>query len=1646
MTGSDDAQSGDDWREHAEHLMKHGDLDAAVEYLISIRPTLTSESEPVNFDLASCLLTLGMALLYGDRMEESLPVLLDAQQQFETLGRPDGVAQCDWLYAEALDSLDQLEDAADAYQRALSFYRDMGKREHSADCLRRLADIAVETGDYLDALKMHQQSLDAFLALGKESKIGEIYMNMAVACECTGKFSVAAKHLEDAAENFSRFNREDDARGAAAMASEMRMREASNAESNRGLHEEFTRWLYEKYQEDGDEFTLNSLVDAAKALTNQPAASNQGKAEALRNAGSALLLRFEKKGDAEDLDSAQGLFDHAVQLSEPHSSESRLAVSSLAACLIELASQRRDITSLDRAITMLRDASHGSADDPSRAILHFNLGRALSTRHDLSSRADDLRDAISEYRVSKTLSPDDIDLQTAIDGNLAMVLCTDASLSRDRESELQTLSRLREARKLAEQAVESTRQHDPYYVSRLSCLGIIHVRIYEVSGDLCELNLGISTHERAVKIMEQSNPLRARLLANLGNAAFARYREQGEIDDLGMAIVSVCTSIRLMPLDSALYRKLLDDLRRGVRSRWRETRRLSDYQQAVGCFENLAESESQIPADCRALLEDLRRELLTRRVSEPVQDDPPDSVAGDEDEADSYADLVGQLRDPAKAIERLREEMDRAPDSAMLLLNLGALLVTYYQQSNDASLLDEAIEVLDLGRANVSKGGVEDNGIVLNLGAALIGRFDLHGDDNDLDRCLQIAGEIASRPASEANSQFASFLNQLAVRVGFGSERVRDLDTAINLSEAAVAAGDCGQSEWIDRRNNLATFLGLRFESLHQKDDLNRAIDHFQFVVKNTSVDDPDESERHVNAHVNLGMYLHARYRLESDRADLLRARDSLLAAISAVDSSSDVYATAVNNYSNVVLSFNKLDPNSADLTQALQWMSDVLEQEHLEPEDRAIYLITYANLSHKRYEASQIMLYKVRAKESLEEALSLLPESSQHRDTIRSNLAALGEGVEGEPDRPSSEPLTRAIQLHNLAISKFEMARESAAGDGITHVWQLFEDAIELFGPKNCYEVFNTADNWLSRAWQCQDFSQVARAFHHFRSAYDALVSSHSLGNERVGLLRRVQGVSSKVAYSFAKIDDLNNAHLAFEWGKAQLVSNRLNRRDPRLRLLESRDEELFRRYWATNRAIESLERQDYEKSESVASDTDLVVADKKLRQELDEIMSQIRSMEGFEDFARPAAMVNPEILRESLDPSVAVALIAPTSLGTMILVETRDCVETLFLDVCESDFQRLLFSGGRKASDTGLLVSQIWRHDLLDMELNNALPRLGRSLMAPLASRLRELGVENVAIVPSGLVSLLPIHAACYERPKGRRGMMAWMRKPRPGLSTASGDGRQVAGSRNGTLCFFDEFVVTILPRPQQIALPRCETDAKPMHFVGFADCANLRAAEAEVLGIAESITSTSVVFGDRDVRRSEWQPHLRKATHLHFACHAELDPDDFFESYIQINRNEQLTLADFYHGDLQLDDALVVLSSCKTAITEYDAIPNENFGIPAALLTSGARAVICALWIVHDIWSATLMFKFYDLFLAHDVKDGIGDPFSVARGLRDAQVWLRDATQDELIDFFEQLSERTSCAEVKEFAAARMVGARSGNFQARPEHWASFVYWGA
>jgi len=308
-----------------------------------------------------------------------------------------------------------------------------------------------------------------------------------------------------------------------------------------------------------------------------------------------------------------------------------------------------------------------------------------------------------------------------------------------------------------------------------------------------------------------------------------------------------------------------------------------------------------------------------------------------------------------------------------------------------------------------------------------------------------------------------------------------------------------------------------------------------------------------------------------------------------------------------------------------------------------------------------------------------------------------------------------------------------------------------------------------------------------------------------------------------------------------------------------------------------------------------------------------------------------------------------------------------------------------------------------------------LWQTLIEPIHQRLSALSVKRVLLLPSGGLQLIPLHAA-------------WSRDE---------DGQKRA--------LLDDYEITYAPSAYalDIANRRATTRrtiAGTGHtalVVGVNDYKNLSqlvnaVPEAEV--IARVIGAEPLLNAAATI--SATKSGAVGAAYLHLSCHGSFNWYNPMDSALYFAQDEPLRLPEII-SELDLRSALLItLSACETGISDVSQSPDEYLGLPAAFLQAGAPAIISSLWTVDDRSTALLMERFY----RNHIERGLTGPAA----LREAQLWLRDATRKELGDYYKTFIRMT--AQVAFEAFMDISGAPDERPYADPFYWAAFAYNGS
>lgn len=292
---------------------------------------------------------------------------------------------------------------------------------------------------------------------------------------------------------------------------------------------------------------------------------------------------------------------------------------------------------------------------------------------------------------------------------------------------------------------------------------------------------------------------------------------------------------------------------------------------------------------------------------------------------------------------------------------------------------------------------------------------------------------------------------------------------------------------------------------------------------------------------------------------------------------------------------------------------------------------------------------------------------------------------------------------------------------------------------------------------------------------------------------------------------------------------------------------------------------------------------------------------------------------------------------------------------------------------------------------------------------------GGPMVTLVPVGLLSLLPLHAA--GAPNDPRDRYDWRHL---GNFTAL---RYAPNARALNQCRVTARALAADPQPL------LAVDVPDGYGVGAHGHLRYVAREA-----AEAVRRWTGAGAPRHgCTWDEFRAAADQHAVWHLACHGAAKPQAILDSRLYF-ADRVVTLRELRESLPPGRRRLAVLSACESNVTEA-SLPNEGLGLPSALLQVGFAGVIASAWKVDDLATAYLMTAFYQHWCGQGQgqgqEPGQGQEQEPAVALSLAQRWLRTATRSDLVAM---LPDTTPDGD-------------AGKYPYRhPRYWAAFAYTGA
>ena len=847
-----------------------------------------------------------------------------------------------------------------------------------------------------------------------------------------------------------------------------------------------------------------------------------------------------------------------------------------------------------------------------------------------------------------------------------------------------------------------------------------------------------------------------------------------------------------------------------------------------------------------------------------------------------------------------------------------------------------------------------------------------------------------------------------------------EYDAAVAMLEGALAELEEGTEPWIRVTNDLGVTLAER-RTGDIAEDMESAIGCYFRALEHCSRN--ERADAWATVQRNLGIAYRRRVRGARAENVELAIRHQRHAA-EAFDQLGDAFAAAqvrINLATAYLLrEYGTEEANCAEAMALLRRSIAIVEAEGT-AEDKAIARLTLGNALRAGGDSKD-----------LTEAMESFTASAAHyRDAGRTWKAAsaelnLGLAYRDRVDGDRSADLAEALRLLRTASEAlpedampFEWAAahynlavtlaESAGTEGLAAVIKQIEDhvhaSLRVYRPDSHPVQAADAAQMLGRGLgDVGDWRGAADEYRIALLAAERLYEAAVLGAARDVEIRDRGFLHHEAAYALARAGEAEEAVRAVEGGRALWLGQSVGAARVR--------DELAERLSSDDR--DALDDALWRLQDMVSKERDYgTFSDEMTRAALRDGL-HTRAHQALEDVTKIAARyglaedtVDAAAVRRALRADEGFAYVVVTEWGSLALLVDADAVTPLWCDGLASATLVELLT--RRDEDGVAYITALFDGgERLAEHLDHVLHGVGPALVAPLASQARAAGLVRLTLVPTGLLGLVPLHAARYPGQDGETDLLM-------------------------------EFAVAYAPSGLTWRAAR-ERAARPAREPRLAAVANpLPTDEPLTFAVAEAEEIRRLFRFGRVLKEDEATKEAvlaaaTDATHVHLGCHARYDVEFPLASQIELATREILTLQELVQRTSFGGVRVVVAAACQSGMAGLDKTPDEALGFPAGFLSAGASAVVAALWPVHDLTAALISVRIFADILAGA---------SPAEALAAAQHWLRTATAGQIAAY---IAERPALAGAARAWLARTRRAPDAVPFSSPIYWAPYLVVGA
>ena len=585
-----------------------------------------------------------------------------------------------------------------------------------------------------------------------------------------------------------------------------------------------------------------------------------------------------------------------------------------------------------------------------------------------------------------------------------------------------------------------------------------------------------------------------------------------------------------------------------------------------------------------------------------------------------------------------------------------------------------------------------------------------------------------------------------------------------------------------------------------------------------------------------------------------------------------------------------------------------------------------------------------------------------------------LGYCLANSPSGDRADNIERSIEHYNNALKvrtekdfseQWAMTQNNLAkayedrilGDRADNIDQAIDhgnQALNVYKPREFPSLCRKTARGLGDLYlEGRRFQEAGKAYSQGMEAAEELYGAAIFQSSREAELAETRSLYRRGGYALARSGDAVKAAEALERGRARGLGDALARDRADMEKVRLKNPTAYELYIQAVQALQSLESQE---RAGASAEGKAVLPQRNLmmqaRARMREALDRISRIPGYEDFLKEPGWQ--EIASEAIVGEPLVYLAAAPSGGIALIVnrppESQNAtVDSVNLDgFSEQRLQELLntwFDAYRGWQE----VEENWCLDKISAEeylqakekerwldaIEVVTGQLWQDVMKPIYGVLQSLNAQQAFLIPMGLLSLLPLHAAWHEEDGRKRYLQEMLPISYAPSARALSHARRNACSADRLLAVDEPRLVKPSPLPN---------------------------SHTEVSAISSLFQNPMILEHEKATRGAVLQA-LPDAQVAHFSCHGRANWSDPERSGLLMANNEILTVKDLF--ELHLDGArLATLSACETGVPGTK-LPDEVVSLPSAFIRAGFAGAIGSLWTVSDESTAQLMTSFYQLW---------------------------------------------------------------------------------